>query len=283
MDLAYLRGFTSWALTTKRLSPQTVNVYLADLKLAHKLKNMDCSQFNDFYLKSMIKGAERLALYSSICKKTRLVLSYPLLKLLGNEIAVSNWSDDSKRIFWTASCLAFFGSFRLGEILSPNESSFGKETLTWEDIQIFENHAVVNIRFPKSLRSKRGDFVDIFPFPDCCPLSALKGLKASKIKSLVKKGPVFTFDNGKFLTSDTFIATLRLLLARHIGENAKFLSGHSFRAGIPAALSNCPNIASDDDIHKWGRWNSSSYQLYTRLKLNARRAIFVKIVNAIKF
>jgi hypothetical protein len=145
MDLAFLRGFTSWALTTRLLSPQTVNVYLADLKLAHKLKNMDSSQFNDFYLKSMIKGAERLALYSSICKKTRLVLSYPLLKLLGNEIAVSDWSDDSKRIFWTASCLAFFGSFRLGEILSPNESTFGKETLTWEDIQLFENHAVINI------------------------------------------------------------------------------------------------------------------------------------------
>jgi hypothetical protein len=133
-----------------------VNVYLADLKLAHKLKNVDSSQFNYFYLKSMIKGTERLALYSTICKKTRLVLSYPLLKLLGNEIAVSDWSNDSKRIFWTASCLAFFGSFRLGEILSPNNLIFSRETLTRDDIQFFKDHAIINIRFPKSLRSKRG-------------------------------------------------------------------------------------------------------------------------------
>jgi hypothetical protein len=106
------------------------------------------------------------------------------LKLLGNKIAVADWSTDSKRIFWTASCLAFFGSFRLGEILSPNDSIFSRETLTWDDIQIFEDHAIINIRFPKSLRSKRGDFVDIFPFPDCCPLSALKGLRESKKKFL---------------------------------------------------------------------------------------------------
>jgi hypothetical protein len=145
MDITFLRNFTSWALSSRGLSPQTVNIYLSDLKLAHKLRNLDSSQFDDFFIKSMLKGAERLLLYSTICKRTRLVLTYPLLRLLGNEIAVSDWSDDSKRTFWTTCCLAFFGSFRLGEILSPSESNFSRETLTWENIQIFEDHAVIHI------------------------------------------------------------------------------------------------------------------------------------------
>ncbi len=283
MDVTFLRSFTSWALTSRGFSPQTVSIYLSDLKLAHKLRNLDSSQFDDFFVKSMLKGAEKLLLYSTICKKTRLVLTYPLLRLLGNEIAVSDWSDDRKRTFWTACCLAFFASFRLGEILSPSESSFSRETLTWDNIQIFEDHAVIHIRFPKSLRSKRGDFVDIFPFHGCCPLSALKNLNANKKELGGKNYPVFMFNSGKFLTPDALVRTLRLLLKKHIGTEANFLSGHSFQAGIPAALANCPELASDDDIRKWGRWNSNSYQVYTRLKLNARRAIFVKISNAIKF
>jgi hypothetical protein len=281
MSEKFLRGFTNWALTVKKLSPQTVNIYLSDLKLAHKLRGLNSNQFNDFFLKSMTKGAERLSLYSNICKSTKLVLTYPLLRLLGNEVARSNWSEDSKRTFWTACCLAYFGSFRLGEIISPGGAECSQETLTWEKIQIFDNHAVIHIPVPKSIRSKRGDFVDIFPFPDCCPFEALKGLKANKASFVKQNMPVFTFNNGEFLTATKLIATLRILLEKHVGKDVKFLSGHSFRAGIPTALSDCPNIASDEDIRKWGRWNSNSYLLYTRLKLNARRAIFVKIMSAI--
>ncbi len=87
--------------------------------------------------------------------------------------------------------------------------------------------------------------MDIFPFPDCCPFEALKGLKASKVSFVKDNMPVFTFDNGEFLTAAKLIVTLRILLEKHVGENAKYLSGHSFRAGIPAALSDCPNLASD--------------------------------------
>ena len=229
----------------------------------------------------MVKGAERLLLYSDICKTTKLVMTFPLLKLLGNEIAQSNWSVDSKRTFWTACCVAFFGSFRLGEILSSRESEYGHETLSWDDVQIFEDHAVLHIQAPKSIRSSKGDFVDIFPAPTCCPFEALKGLKSAKSSFVSKNMPVFAFDNGRYLTASSLTATLRILLQKHVGNNVHYLSGHSFRAGIPAALSDCPDLASDDDIRKWGRWNSDTYRLYTRLKLNARRAIFVKIISAI--
>ena len=281
MTSEYLRGFTEWALTVRNLSASTVLVYLSDLKLSHKIRNLDSNQFNDYFITAMIKGSEKLSLYTSICKRTRLVLTFPLLKLLGHEISKSNWSIDSKRVFWSACSLAFFGSFRLGEILSPKESECCQETLKWKNIQIFEDHAIVNIEIPKTLRSKKGEFVDIFPFKGCCPLSALKELNKTKKFSAGRDLPVFTFENGKFLTQETLIRTMRELLSKHIGQNAKNISGHSFRAGIPSALSDCPDLASDEDIRKWGRWNSNSFQIYTRLQLNVRRSIFVKISKAI--
>jgi hypothetical protein len=75
---------------------------LSDLKIAHNLTDLDSSQFNDSFSKSMVKGAERLLSYSNIGKKTKLVMTFPLLKLLGNEIAMSSWLEDSKRTCWMA-------------------------------------------------------------------------------------------------------------------------------------------------------------------------------------
>jgi hypothetical protein len=42
-------------------------------------------------------------------------------------------------------------------------------------------------------------------------------------------------------------------------------------------MANNPNLASDEEIKSWGRWNSGSYKLYTRLRQNQKRSIFDKI------
>ncbi len=65
----------------------------------------------------MLKGAKNLATYNEIFKPAKFVMSFHLLKLIGHEIAKSNWDKDKKLVIWTACCIAFFGSFRLGEIL----------------------------------------------------------------------------------------------------------------------------------------------------------------------
>jgi len=62
-----------------------------------------------------------------------------------------------------------------------------------------------------------------------------------------------------------------------IGQQALNITGHSFRAALPAALANDPKIANDSDIKKWGRWSSESYLLYTRLKFKQKQMLFTKI------
>ena len=280
MNTEFLRSFTNWMLTVRKLRPQTATIYLSDLKLAHKLRNLNTTIFEDFFLKSMIKGASNLSLYSDITSKTKFVMTYPLLKIVGHEIATSNWSEDSKRVLWTACSLAFFGSFRLGEILSQKETEFNPETLTWNNVKIFKSHAIVHIRFSKNFRTRSGDFVDIFPFPGCCPLECLTHLKIHKGKEVNRNLPVFTFENGIFLSAEKLTTAAKSLLGSHIGHNTAHITGHSFRAGIPAALANHPNLATDDNIKRWGRWSSDSYQAYTRLKFKSRQAIFEKITSA---
>jgi hypothetical protein len=277
-----VRSFTSWALRSKNLSASSTKVYISDLKLAHKLRNIACRFENDIFIPLMIKGAKNLALYKQICKPAKFVLSFQLLKLVGHEIAKSNWPKDNKLVFWAACCVAFFGSFRLGEILPAEESVSNPENLKWNQVSFTrKNSAIINIRFPKVIRNTKGDFVDLFEIKNCscCPYTALKKL-AEIHQHLVKKNhEVFSFANGEFLTQKLLTETIKKLLKKHIGDSANQITGHSFRAGIPAALAEHPDLASDHEIMIWGRWSSNSYQAYTRLKHEAKSSIFKKIVS----
>ncbi len=180
--------------------------------MAHKIRNLDAKFENDYFINAMIKGARNISLYSSISKRSRFVMSFPLLKLIGHEIATSNWSQDSKSVFWTACCVEFIGSFRLGEIL-PKTNEQELETLTWNQIKFTKNNSVViNIRFPKVIRGNSGDFVDLFEIKNSSfsPFSALKSLANWRTGLSDTNRPVFRFANGKNLTQKNFFNHSRI-------------------------------------------------------------------------
>jgi hypothetical protein len=72
-------------------------------------------------------------------------------------------------VVWAACTTAFFGSFRLGEILELSERMFDPPTiLRWSVVKVLEDDTVLNnLRNPKGGSS---EFVDIFKVPDstCC-------------------------------------------------------------------------------------------------------------------
>jgi hypothetical protein len=245
-----LRNFVQWALHSRKLSPTTLTLYLSVIKTAHKLKDLDTENFSDFFVTSMLKGASNLALYNSISGRARLVMTLPLLNILGHEIANCTWSEMSKRVLWTACCVAFFGSFRMGELLAPDENKFSTETLTWDCVKFLsDSSAVIQLRYPKTGKTH---FVDIFKIHDArvYPFSCLEALKKASHENVLKNLPVFTFEPGHYLSPQLFTTTLRSLLTPHIGANAKKFSGHSFRAAIPAAIANHPSLLSHDDVCK---------------------------------
>jgi integrase len=272
--------FVSFALTKKKLKHTTVQSYLASLKFFHNLRNCKNNACENFMAKTMIKGAKNLDLYSSISKNCRKAMSFPLLKILSHQIAKENFTAIDKQVIWTLFTVAFFGSFRFGELLPNSRKIFNsKETLLWSDITFKDDFVVFRLKLTKT---KKTEYVDLFLQPDCkyCPVKALSRLKKLQI---VKNPdmPVFTLQNGSFLTTWQINGILQRLLKPVLKESAALITGHSFRAALASAMASQPEVASQADIRMWGRWDSESYLLYTRLKTNQKRAIYKKIMSVL--
>ena len=278
-----INNFCYWALTTKGLKHSTVQAYISSISLVHKLKEMDNRACYNFTVKIMLRGAENMSVYEPSKIRNRNIMTLPLLKILGNEIAHTNWSADSKQIFWTVSCLAFFGSFRMGELLNSTITKVDLyTTLLWKDIKFNGKSWLIHVKAPKT-RTQEGEYIDIFPFPNhnCCPVAALKKWNEISVHAKNPTNPVFMMNNGNCLTQKNFNDTIRSLLCFRLGDSCKNISGHSFRAGIPSALAKKPEMASDSQIMGWGRWCSPAYQAYTRLKLDQKESLFEKIASVL--
>jgi hypothetical protein len=162
----------------------------------------------------------------------------------------------------------------MGELLSKSEFAFNKnETLTWNDVRFLKDGSVQILnKIPKN-RTPGGETIDLFAYNDsCCPVAALKRLWKDLSHNL--SDPVFRFESGKLLTMKLFNEVLRDCLSVRFGQKANCFSGHSFRAGLPSALSSCHSLASEAAIKKWGRWKSDAYEKYTKLNHEAKREVF---------
>jgi hypothetical protein len=213
-------SYIQWATREKKLLPGTVKSYLSSLCTVHKLRLLNTENFEIMLVKAALRGAENLHKMNSSTRPKRVVMTIQLLKILGHEIASSTWGEDSKRVVWTACTVAFFGTLRLGEILHHSESSFDPAAcLLWNCVKFLECGSIlIHIRSPKS-DCEEGDFVDIFPFPGCCPVQALRGLAQSR-QGAASTTPVFQFSSGKLLTVSKFTTIVRMLLSKHLGAKS---------------------------------------------------------------
>ncbi len=235
---------------------------------------------------SLLRGIENLEFYKNVCKGTRKVMTLPLLKLIGHEIAKLDWEDDSKQVFWTALLVAFFGSIRLGEMLNSKDNEFNpSESLLWEDVTFRGDGSVLlKLKIVKN-RTMQGEYIDLFPFKDdkYCPVRALKRLFKLKNSIVSSNSPVFMFKNGTLLTPNTVNKTLPKLITPYLGEQAASeYKGHSLRAGIPSAIAARSEVANSSDVKMWGRWTSESYLLYTRLKMSQKESLWNLIMTALE-
>jgi hypothetical protein len=287
-DDEVIRSFVTYCISIKKLKPSSVKTYLSAVVHMHKMCGFARYEISDIVAANLIRGSERLQLVApAAAGAQRRVMTIYLLRHLGHKIATSGWREISKQVVWTACSVAFFTSARMGELLSPAESSFDPATtLTWSCIKYrSDNSFLIQIKVPKSA-AKEGEYLDLFEFPrfGCCPVAALKKLMFVKSKSgeINKDEPVFTFDTGKHLTINMLNNLLRDLLADVLVSGRDSISAHSFRAGVPSALMRNPSLASSDDVKGWGRWSSETYQRYTRLRTDQKKSIFEKIMSVLE-
>jgi hypothetical protein len=285
LDIQTIRSFTVWCVSVKNVSSNTAKSYLYSLSLAHEFQGMKCVDYlNDKLLKFILNGADNI---TDLCKpkvNTRRAMTYSTLLIIGHKLAKSNFSLFDRQVIWCACTTAFFTSVRLGEILSFKTLSFDSaSTLLWSNVK-FMNNGEILLFVPSTKTSRnKGEFVDIFPLSKelGCPVLALEAL----LKLNLEKGkfdfesPVFTFENGKFLTTGKLNDILKLLLTDVFDPKHNTISCHSFRSALPTVLNEHPKIFSKEEIKSWGRWIGTSYLLYLRLHRQKRRELFKKIEN----
>ncbi len=288
LPIETVRAFVVWCHSTRKLAPSTIRTYLSALKFIHSLRGFSASHIDQDPLVSLlIKGATHIFTSCPTSVNTRQVVSFPLLLVLGHKIATSDWDGLTKQTYWTLCTTAFFGSFRLGEILAPLESEFSPASdLTWMDVRASSPTSIlIRIKQPKS-GEKEGEYVDLFPFDNynCCPVLALNSLREKQLAVGMSDPslPVFRLQNGRNITRQYFNRTLAQLLPDLCQPGKNTILCHSFRSGIPSTLAMFPHLASSDLIKGWGRWASDCYQRYTRLKLPQKAGIFTQIATALR-
>ena len=85
-----MNDFVSWAILELKISPDSVKSYVSSLKLIHKLQGLPTTGCSNFICKTLIRGAQNLQFYKENVKEQKKVMSLPLLRLMGHELAMSN-------------------------------------------------------------------------------------------------------------------------------------------------------------------------------------------------
>ena len=286
ISVKHTRAFVVWAATKRNLQSSTIKSYVSSLNIAHVLSNTEsCNLNSDKCVKLTLKGIENFVSLKNTVKMDRLPMNIHLLQILSHRLAETDWSDIDKQIVWTACTVSFFTSCRMGELVPKQEKGFDPSvTLIWDNVK-FLNDGDILIFVPYCKTTGfSGKIVDVFKIENDnnCPVASLRRLKRMMDTWGVfsPKTPVFSFPSGKNLTKRKVNLILANLLNDFTDENHR-ITGHSFRAAIPSALSAFPNENSINDVKEWGSWDSTSYNRYLKNEKDTKKALFNRILSCL--
>lgn len=161
--------------------------------------------------------------------------------------------------------MAFFGFFRLGELLPENETAYARAThLSWGDVAVDDRHqpTMLRIHLRRSKCDQFGRGVDVFvgrTANEICPVAATLAYFALRGGT---EGPLFIDSQRRPLTKDKFVKRIRDIL-REAGYEAYHFAGHSFRIGAATAAAQAG--VEDSTIQALGRWHSAAFLTYVRM------------------
>lgn len=161
-------------------------------------------------------------------RDTRRPVSFTLLLSLGGKLLEFCRNGFEVILFRLAFSLAFFGAFRVSELVSPSKRSVG------------------------------GLLLHQLPGSDVCPVRCFQAFVA------VRPGgppPLLVHEDGSFLSKYQFVQVFRQCI-RGLGREYMQFSSHSFRIGAATEASRWGLPA--EMVKKIGRWESARYRLYVR-------------------
>ena len=253
-----LTALASWiaALSTKRVTAQTVKKYLTALRSAHVDMGYDgLAVFHHPQLQRIIAGMRRLR--GEPDSKERCPITKDVLLRL---LPLFNCATRGGMTMYAAFCLAFAGFLRAGEFTYSardweHDDEFHKWFLTRRSVRFHDDHIELILPASKTDPFRQGVALTIAATGDeACAVTALGRLFRDWPAPL--SAPLFQI--GGSFTRQRLTGTLRETLAAE-GIHGNY-TGHSFRRG--AATSAREAGLSEDEIQLLGRWKSDSYRLY---------------------
>ena len=210
-----------WLVEERGLKAATVNNYLSGARQLHLAKGLEPPKLRDDHVKDILKGRSNMEASRSNRNRTqggRLPMTMPLMRLLKGKIGQADMDTDMKLLMWTVSSLAFYGAFRIHELLSNSEATFDPDqTLLVEDFQLRgqEGNRVLEIRLkcPKEKKAGKPTVVDVFKVGG--PLCPIRAFTKWAIQAEMTTGqPLFRRQDGTPLTGRRFNTCLKTTLGK---------------------------------------------------------------------
>ena len=252
-------------LADQGLAPQTCSSYLAavrNMQISLGLPDpRDSSSLP--ILKRVQAGIKRARLGKATPSSVRLPITSTVLERI--RTALDRSSHPHRTLLWAIACTAFFGFFRLGELLLDSPGSFNAATsLAWGDVAIDSQTepTKVKIHLKKSKCDQFGTGADIILGRTDRPLCPVAAMVTFMVERGSRPGPFFMDAKGKTITKAWFVGEIRGILAS-LGLPQHQYAGHSSRIG--AATSAALAGVEDSTIQTLGRWHSAAFLQYIRM------------------
>ena len=214
-------------------------------------------------LKRVLAGIQRCRLQQGGTPRIRLPITAQTLSRMKDILLPS--ANQDKLVIWAIACSAFFGFFRLGELLPSSMAEFNPATsLSWGDVAV-DNHdypRMVQFHLKRSKCDQFGAGSDVVVGVTGSPLCPVSAILAYITTRGSAPGPFFLDSRGKAALKPGFVAQIRSILSA-IGIPSHQYAGHSFRIGA-ATTASLAGI-QDSTIQALGRWSSTAFLQYIRM------------------
>ena len=168
------------------------------------------------------------------------------------------------QMLWAAASLCFFGFMQSGELTIPSMKSYDAGAhLSFQDVTVdcVHNPRILRVNLKASKTDPFRVGVNVYVETTGNGLRPVTAVLHYMVARGPGPGPFFKFEDGSPLTRAKFVVKVKEALSL-AGVDCTAYSGHSFRSG--AATTAAKQGVSDATIKMFGRWKSSTYQIYIK-------------------
>lgn len=256
------------AYEDESVKASTLKVYLAGIKAWHMFHNEKYPHQVDEAVRTLLRATKMTeARMNEVESKRPPMLVSDLVILL----EVLPTQGEKSLAILTVALVAFWGTARLGELISDNAK---KKLPSWDDVEWAEDKSYVKIRIMNAKTAKPGEIQWIHLQQQASvldPVSILEEWFAYKPRKMSDE--IFSIhvdDRRRRLGKQSTINHLRAVWNDRRPKGKRLLHGHSFRIG---GASLRWNLGLDrEEVKRCGRWASDAYLVYLRKFLDRELA-----------